>query len=622
MTCFQLAAQSNSKLLHAIKVSRDTSKINALFDYGFWFESYNLDSAAKYYREGGTLAKKLGYTRGRLKYYSNYTYILNQKGDLKNGLKLNLEALDLAQKSGTARDIGDCFFNTGSSYNNIGEFEKALNYYFKAAVKFEEIRDYPSLTLVYDNIGGVYFNSKQFEKGLNYSNKAYELAQHENDKQSMAKILINKSIIENLLHQQKKASDDLQKGLNLSEKIKNTYLQSVAHATFADIHIQRGDFSASRESARKAYAFALEIGSNYAEMEALKVLTASFSASGNVDSTLFYGNRALKFGLKNHFTTDLYKLHEYLAKAYEKKKQYEKALQHFKLFEQQNDSLLLKEVNVKMQRIENDYKSTKAENKIFSLQSSQKRQQSVIVILIAAIILISMFSFLVYNNTKAKRKLVEQEMVNVKKEESLNAAQMALKAQEEERLRIAKDLHDGLGGLLSGIKLTLQSSGLEKPAPHDEKALQQLDKAITEMRRISHSMMPEALSRFGLVDALTDICKSFENNNQFNISYQFFGLTERLSDTIETNLYRIILELLNNAIKHSQADEIYLQVIRDEQLLLITVEDNGVGMDTSTEGFSGMGFRNIESRLKLIQGNMELHSESGQGTTVNIELTL
>lgn len=618
---FSLAAQQNPELRSQIKDKEGKAKVRALFDYGLWWESYNLDSAAIYYKRAGDLAKKLKDSGGQFKYYSNYTYILNQKGELRKGLRLNLEALALAKRIGSKQELADCLFNVGSSYNNLGLFDEALQFYLEAAKKFEELKDLKTLSIVYDNIGGVYTNSTQFEEALNYHQKAYELSKELKDEQAMAKILINKGITELALKDRKVAKRDLEKGLLLSKTIKNPYLESIAYKSLADWYILTNTPDKSLEAAREAYRLAQEVKSSYAEYEALKVLTASFAAMNWNDSTIFYGWKAQLFGKENQFTNDLYKMSEFLAKAYEKKGNLELALYHYKQFKKYNDSLLLSGEKIKMQLIRNEYEEAKNQNEILHLQSSQKKQNLIIWSLVIAMVVLSLFAFLLVKFNQSKRRIMEQEMVSLKQEDDLKAAQLILETQEEERLRIAKDLHDGLGGLLSGIKLTIQHS--EALKPNEQKALKQLDDAMSEMRRISHSMMPEALSKFGLVDALRDICKSFEGSNQFRINCQFFGLNERLSNELETNLYRIVLELINNAIKHAEATEIYLQLLKQDKLITVSIEDNGKGFDVKQlDHVKGMGLRNIQSRLKLIHGNLEIHSEPEKGTSIHLEINV
>jgi signal transduction histidine kinase len=204
-----------------------------------------------------------------------------------------------------------------------------------------------------------------------------------------------------------------------------------------------------------------------------------------------------------------------------------------------------------------------------------------------------------------------------------------LRGQEEERSRIARDLHDGLGGMLSGVKQTLFGiSGnqiLPESAAHSfHQVVGELDRSISELRNIARNMMPEALVRFGLTDALADFCDHLQSSGHLAVHFQAFGLEKRLDQDTEIVVFRIVQELVNNVVKHANASQVIVQVIRDEQRVHLTVEDDGQGFDPAKlQVAPGIGWLNIQSRVNYLGGNLELQSGLGKkGTTVNIEFKL
>ena len=195
---------------------------------------------------------------------------------------------------------------------------------------------------------------------------------------------------------------------------------------------------------------------------------------------------------------------------------------------------------------------------------------------------------------------------------------------ETERSRLAKDLHDGLGGLLSGIKLTL--NGVADKVPQKEtalfnKALNQLDTAISEMRRVAHNMMPEALLKFGLGEAIQDLCDGINESNAVKMKYIQMGSLQALTQSAEIVLYRIMQELTNNALKHAEAKNIFIQITKHQKGFSITVEDDGKGFDYKipVNGESA-GLKNVRSRVEYLKGNLSIDSEKGKGTSVVIEM--
>ena len=150
-----------------------------------------------------------------------------------------------------------------------------------------------------------------------------------------------------------------------------------------------------------------------------------------------------------------------------------------------------------------------------------------------------------------------------------------------------------------------------------------LDKSINELRHIARNMMPEALIRFGLRDALQDYCDHLQQGGIFKINFQSFNMEKRLPQDIEVIIFRIVQELLNNVVKHSAADQVLVQLIRDENRLSVDVEDNGKGMNAdSLSQAMGVGWLNIKSRVDYLKGNLDIRTAPEEGCAVHIEFSL
>ena len=141
------------------------------------------------------------------------------------------------------------------------------------------------------------------------------------------------------------------------------------------------------------------------------------------------------------------------------------------------------------------------------------------------------------------------------------------------------------------------------------------------MRRVAHNMMPEALVKFGLDTALKDFCNDINQTGALQLSYQSVGLNEVvLEQTNSITIYRIVQELVNNTMKHSGASTCLVQVSLQQQILTVTVEDNGQGFDASMA--NGMGWKNIRSRVELLKGKLDVKSVNNEGVSVFIEINL
>ena len=218
-----------------------------------------------------------------------------------------------------------------------------------------------------------------------------------------------------------------------------------------------------------------------------------------------------------------------------------------------------------------------------------------------------------------KRKILHE------KEKQLVALNSLLQGQELERARMAKDLHDGLGGMLSGVKLSLSSMKgnqiiSEEHAVLFQKSILQLDSAISEMRRVAHNMMPEALLKFGLADAVNDLCQWLSENGNIRAHFEKINFDDRLSSDQEVVAYRMIQELVNNAIKHSACKSIIVQLSKNENIVQLLVEDDGKGFDTGMlNSAKGMGYENLNNRVDYLKGTLSIKSEKEKGTSVMIE---
>ena len=298
------------------------------------------------------------------------------------------------------------------------------------------------------------------------------------------------------------------------------------------------------------------------------------------------------------------------------------------------DSLLNETIQKNNLELEKKYESEKKELIIKQLKLDKRNQQltinhkrSINFILIAGVATLLIILLLSYRTYTQKRKLQQQRINELESEKQLTATEAVLKGEEQERTRLAKDLHDGLGGMLSGIKhsfTTMKGNLVMTPENHQafERSLDMLDSSISEMRRVAHNMMPEALVRFGLNTALNDFCNDINQSGALKITYQSFGLEDvAIDQTVAITLYRIVQELINNTMKHSGATSAIVQLTKSNEQLSVTVEDNGKGFDTSIlKTNKGIGWVNIHNRVEFLKGKLSITSKAGEGTSVLIEL--
>jgi signal transduction histidine kinase len=239
-----------------------------------------------------------------------------------------------------------------------------------------------------------------------------------------------------------------------------------------------------------------------------------------------------------------------------------------------------------------------------------------------------------YQFYRSGRKLLEQqqklhlfEVERIRQEHQISLLSAMLEGQEQERTRLARDLHDGLGGLLSGIKLQLSTISPTLDVSQSqllvENTMQRIDDAMDELRRIARSMMPEILIKYGLGEATIEYCRGLKKTGVKNVVCQVFNFQTTMEHTRQVVLYRIMQELVNNAIKHADAEQILVLLQQTGDMVFLTVEDDGKGFDTAAgNGLKGAGLANIQARVDFLGGKIEIQSETGTGTTILIECTI
>lgn len=206
-----------------------------------------------------------------------------------------------------------------------------------------------------------------------------------------------------------------------------------------------------------------------------------------------------------------------------------------------------------------------------------------------------------------------------------NATQNLILGQEAERGRLAKEIHDGLGPLMSTIRLEMDALSKTTKNIKILEKLESLKRMVAdtalEMRQISHDLMPSSLADFGLITSIINLSNRINNSKKVKVYFDYNIQNQRLNANLELNIFRIVQELVNNALKHAFATEIQLQIRVSEVNLYLTYEDDGKGVDI-TKVHGGIGLANIRTRVKSLNGFFEIDSSEGNGFLANAVIPL
>ncbi|MFH1001185.1 MAG: sensor histidine kinase, partial [Bacteroidota bacterium] len=346
---------------------------------------------------------------------------------------------------------------------------------------------------------------------------------------------------------------------------------------------------------------------------------------------------AIAYGLK-------YQQMIFLSEAYfrkyeleKNKKNYKSALDYFISYHDLQDSMLNVKKTEQIAHLKVRYETEQKEKELLKEKAQNEKlakEKALIelavynrnrwILAIASFSLIIILIALVVSQRHKRKAQAEKDAAIIDEREK--GIQAIFNAQEEERQRIARDLHDGVGQQVSAVKMFFQNLAekLIKQQPEIqselEKIKQMIDETGKDVRTISHQMMPRALTELGLIDALEDmIDKSFFNSG-IECHFEHYNIEERLPQRVEIGLYRIAQELLNNIMKHSGAKKVDIQLMKMEKHCVLIIQDNGKGISDNED--KGIGMLNIKNRLRTLNGEMNMESETGEGTTATIRIAL
>jgi signal transduction histidine kinase len=330
-----------------------------------------------------------------------------------------------------------------------------------------------------------------------------------------------------------------------------------------------------------------------------------------------------------------------LSAVYDSTRAYKDAYKNLLLHTQLNDSILNGATRNYTMQLETQYETNKKEKEIARLKIIYTEKELAVVkrnriLLIGGVSVVALLFVLglLYRSSKQKQVIAEKEqrikeeqIKFLERQQQVVSLQSMINGQETERIRIAKDLHDGLGGVFSTVKMHYSTLQHEIPEIKNnalyQKTFELIDNASDELRKVAHNMMPEVLVKVGLIEALKDFCNNISAGKLLKISLQTYGMEKRLGTSTEIMLFRIIQELINNIIKHAYATEAIIQFNRDGNRLSIIIEDNGKGFDTlEAEEKRTMGMNTVKSRVDYLNGKLTIDSQKDVGTTVMIDLLL
>ncbi|QNJ96774.1 sensor histidine kinase [Constantimarinum furrinae] len=336
---------------------------------------------------------------------------------------------------------------------------------------------------------------------------------------------------------------------------------------------------------------------------------------------------------------DLLLINDMFYQIYKKSDQLDSALFYLEKKSLLKDSVDMENRANAISEFETKYRASEKERQNLELQTEitkkQRQQQNTIIGGLILLLVGSIIGYLLYKNTKRKQRIAEQQSEieiqkteKLLKEQELTSIDAMIAGQEKERQRLASDLHDSVGATLAAAKLQFHHLSQNKEKAQDlgdlySKTESLLSQAYNEVRAMAHLKNSGVIAKNGLLPAVMKLAKNASGTNDLHIEVQDYGLNERLENSLEIAIFRIIQELVTNIIKHANASEGSISITQHDDSLNIIVEDNGTGFNFNTvQTKEGMGLSSIERRVEHLQGSMEIDSTPGKGTSILIDIPL
>ncbi|MGN6211188.1 tetratricopeptide repeat-containing sensor histidine kinase [Parafilimonas sp.] len=623
---------NKDSLLHLLTAAKeDTAKVKLLNNLAKATKNSDIAASYKYTADALALSEKISYNKGRFLALINEISLIRIEG--KDSLALE-KCKTFVQLAGSLKDsfyIAAGYLNLGEVYDNNGDNERSVQFCFKGLQIAERLNEKSLLQDAYSALQRIYLARSEFDKAIQYGKLAVTLAREMNNKAKEATQSYNLAYTYNLTKDFDKSIAVSENVLKVSREIGEKRIESYALYNLCSINLRTGKLNEALRYGLMCLEIARQNSDKGIESSTLAALASIYAQLRQYKEAEKYATEALYIREKTEDKLGIIEIKSILANIYfaldQPAKAYSLRMEVEDFEDSYNQSILSKQSS----ELEKKYETEKKEARI-KIQQAQIHQKNILnYFLIGGAAALLVILLLTYHNYRNRQKLQQAKIDELETEKQLTATEAVLKGEEQERTRLAKDLHDGLGGMLSGIKFSLSNMKenlimTPENAQAFERSIDMLDSSIKEMRRVAHNMMPEVLVKYGLDKALKEFCSEIDRSGAISVSYQSVGMNNAgIEQTTAVTIYRIVQELVNNAIKHAQAKNLLVQLhqAEKERLLAITVEDDGKGFDVaSLKQSGGMGWHNIENRVEFLNGKLDIQSGVDKGTSVMIEFTI
>lgn len=624
---YNLEAQIDS-LEMQLQTSSDTNKVKILCDLCWEYRFVSSDKALMYGNEALELANQLGFKKGIAQSYNDMGIIYIDKGNYTKAVNFFNESMQIRKAIHDSAGVAALYNKLGIVYQKKGQLKEALENQIEALKIYEAFGSDLWIGYCLNNIAIVHQNLGNLEKSLSYHERALRYRIKMDDKYGEAGSYGNMANVYVKLHDTTKAVEYYNKALQILREIEDGESISAMLSNLGNIYIAWGEEEKALMLLHESLAIREKLGDKKGLASSLIKIGEAYTNQGKYQEASVVLYRGLNLAKEIDVVEEEMVGYLNLAKMYALQHQLDSAFRNMSLYISTKDSVYNQRLEQQIidvqtryetERMEQDIDLLKNKNELAELNLKQKRTENLILILL--VIMIIGATIFTYYRYKLKQKAALDEAIIRHNEQKLSAV---LEGQEAERRRIARELHDGVGQKLAGLKLNWSGFAAGNQFDKESEIFRSLsnliDDTASEVRNISHQMLPKELEQFGLVSAIEGLLKDSFGKTAIQVTFEYFGITSRFSYAIELAVFRILQELIANILKHAKATEVKVELLKRRERVLLIVEDNGQGFNFNSNKNHGIGLMNIESRVESVNGLLNYESEKNKGTVVTVNI--
>ncbi len=617
---------SNKRIDSLNKLSKskiDTVRVRALSDLCWEYRFISSDSAFNYGQKALMLAIELDWDKGIAQAYNDLGIVYIDQNKYDHALDFFDRSMKIRKQMHDSSGVASLFNKIGIIHQKQGDLEKALDNQLKALRMYERMGRDLWIGYCLNNIAIIHQNIGNYEKSLEAHLRALDIRIEQSDKYGEGGSYGNIANVYLRTGDTVRAGEYYEKAVKIFREMASMEALAVMLNNLGGLHVSSGDYKKALEYLREAFSIRVDLGDKKAIASTLIGLGEAYtnlSMFREARRSLF---KALELAQQAQVMEETKMAYQKISTMYYSLNKHDSAFYYQNLYASTIDSVYESRLNARILELQTKYdvEQLRKDQEIKNLTIKQQHtQNSLLIALMVFFIALTLSWYFRYK--QKQRALLNAEIIR-QQELRMRAV---LETQEEERDRIARELHDGVGQMLSGLKMNWQSV-LHKIIPEEKSQpprIQEIDRILDEVyhevRNISHQMMPKVLREIGLFAAIEDMLEKNLKKTRIEYELESIGKEEKLKPEIELNLFRVCQELLSNVIKHANADRLELQLINRKNVLLLLIEDNGKGFEYEKNSEKGIGLLNIASRITLLRGEIKYEQAERGGTRVSIRI--